>query len=77
MIFKDNEELNEYLKMSEKDKLEKEIIKLLLKYNCIELFTLDNHNFILKIDTIYHNITKEEFEEYQKQLTELKIKYKG
>ena len=58
-------------------KLKKEIIKLLLKYNCIELYTPDNHSFILKIDTIYHNITKEEFEDYQKQLTELKTKYKG
>lgn len=57
-------------------KLDKEIIKTLLKYDYIELYSPDNHHFILKISTLYHNITKEEFEKYQKQLKELKLKYK-
>ncbi len=56
-------------------KLEKFIIKCLVKKSTIDLYTPDNHNFILKIGNSYYDVPEKDFKKYQLELNQLKDKY--
>lgn len=56
-------------------KLEKFIIKCLIKKSTIDLYTPDNHNFILKIGNSYYDVPEKDFKKYQLELNQLKEKY--